>query len=185
LHRLNFNLFGRTHQLLIIMYSVFHLVTGSRNQLGGIASVVKEILKLGENSADFRLSAVWNGEKSTSCATASLLWERMVSKVNRTLSRDPANHPYRFPQINNLRSSALEFKGKTVVHVHKPNLWRQAARWKSENRDVGLVFHAHSVDGFTGGCVLESDCPILVEECRNCPIVRSVARVLPKSDYDA
>jgi glycosyltransferase involved in cell wall biosynthesis len=108
---------------------------------------------------------------------------RLVHKVNRTLSRYP-EYPYRFPQIGHLRSDAVEFRGKTVLHVHKASLWRQAVRWKSENPTVALVFHAHDVEGFTGGCVLDrvlgDECPSLANQCRHCPVIRPFAKSLTR-----
>lgn len=158
-------------------------MTGSPTQLGGVASVVGELLKLEDARPDFNVSAVWVNSGSLKRQVLTRFKTRLVGKINRTLSLDPASHPYRFPQINHVRSRPPTFHGNTVLHVHKASLWQQAVRWKLEDPKVALVFHAHSVEGFTGGCVLESDCPSLPKQCTECPIIQSYARGLPRLGF--
>lgn len=158
------------------MKQVLHLVTDHSGQLGGIAGVVKEILKLNGNRSGYQVSACWIHNDA---GRWTWLVERIRHKINRTLARDPHGHPYRFPSINHLRIREPNFSEPTVVHIHKPSLWKQGALWKARHPKVALAIHAHSVDGFTGGCVLESNCPMLAGGCHRCPIVQPFARSLP------
>ena len=158
--------------------SIYHLMTGDPFQVGGAASVVNNSLKLEQSHPEFQSSAIWVQNARQSNLLVKLK-TRVVARINRMSSRDPHGHPYRFPHINNQTGARLESPGKTVLHVHKASLWKHAARWKANDPDVALVFHVHSVEGFTGGCVLESDCPMLARKCQDCPIIQPYGQILP------
>ena len=155
------------------------MVTGLPTQLGGVASVVKHLLALKDPARVFDTSATWSDED----ATRTRLRARIVDKTNRLLSREPSCHPYRFPQISHLAVHPPAFDDHTILHVHKASLWQQAIRWKHLHPYIALVFHAHSVDGFTGGCVLETDCPMLRQQCTSCPIIKPPARALARAGF--
>lgn len=164
-------------------YHIRHLLTGSTFQIGGIASVTNELIKLGEISNDFQISIDWINKNNSFDGNFRALTLRIKQKVNSLISRDPFLKPYRFPLINNDFIEDPELSGRTVLHVHKPSTWKQALKWKMQNRDVKLIFHAHCIDGFTGGCVIETDCPNLLKKCNSCPIVHSYARLLPEIGF--
>jgi glycosyltransferase involved in cell wall biosynthesis len=130
------------------------------------------------------MSIFWAGDDD--CPTSQSLLQRVTARINRSLALDSVGHPYKFPALDRVRHSKLEFETeeRTILHVHKPAMWSLAARQAAiRGCETALVLHAHGVEGFTGGCVLESNCPILLESCRCCPIVHRFARVLPPIGY--
>lgn len=106
-------------------------------------------------------------------------WRRVRHKLNRLCAKDPSLHPYRYPGLTVDRFAPSAVAGADILHVHKPTLWAQAISLSQGPGGPALIFHAHSVDGFTGGCVLEQDCPQLSRGCRECPIVKPVLQFLP------
>ncbi len=163
------------------MIDVRHVTTGPADQVGGIASVVRDSTAICENGT-FNVSAhfVDRGRfQDSRFGVLDTAWHRVRHKINRLCARDPSLHPYRYPGINVDHFERGNVADADVLHVHKPSLWKQAVELANQPGGPALVVHAHSVDGFTGGCVLEQDCPQLSEGCTECPIVPPLLQFLP------
>ncbi len=163
------------------MIRIRHLTTGSSDQVGGIASVVRDSTVISENG-EFKVSSHFFDRGRFQDSRFEVLdttWRRIRHKINRLCARDPTLHPYRYPSINVDHFDRGNVANADVLHVHKPSLWKRAVQITNKPDGPALVVHAHSVDGFTGGCVLEQDCPQLGQGCRNCPIVPPSLQWLP------
>lgn len=169
------------------MIEVRHLTTGSSDQIGGTASVVRDSTAIRENGT-FKVSTHFVDQGRLHNSWFKVLdtaWCRIRHKLNRLCAKDPSLHPYRYPGVTVDRFDEQEIEDADILHVHKPSLWAQAVRVSSQPSGPELVFHAHTVDGFTGGCVLEQDCPRLSEGCTECPIVAPKLQFLPPRGLSA
>lgn len=169
------------------MIDVRHVTTGPADQVGGIASVVRDSTAICENDT-FNISShfVDRGRfQDSRFEVLDTTWHRVRHKINRLCARDPSLHPYRYPGINVDHFERGDVADADVLHIHKPSLWKQAIQIGHQPDGPALVVHAHSVDGFTGGCVLEQDCPRLSKGCTECPIVASPLQFLPPRGLSA
>jgi glycosyltransferase involved in cell wall biosynthesis len=164
------------------MIKVKHLTTGPPDQIGGIASVVRDSVTAGSSTDDLEITAHFVERdvfRHEALEPLNKVVKRVRGKINRLSTQDPFLHPYRYPALNHGRIDRDIITGADILHVHKPSLWRAAINLAQQPGGPALVFHAHSVDGFTGGCVLEQDCPQLAHGCQRCPIVKPALQLLP------
>ena len=151
---------------------VLHLMTGPSSEIGGIASVIRDIQYMAEARGSFSAETYWQGDHQTNSH-----WKlRIGHRLNRAFSKFQRS-PYRFSGFDRHAIPPGTSEQYDVLHLHRPEFQRAVA-YRSHPRGAVIV-HAHSINGFTGGCVLESECPRLKHGCRKCPVVVNSAAVLP------
>lgn len=151
---------------------VLHLMTGPSSGIGGIASVIRDIQYMAEAHGSFSAETYWQGDHQTNSH-----WKfRIGHRLNRAFSRSQRSS-YRFPGFDRHTIPQDASEHYDVLHLHRPEFHRAVA-YRSHQKGAVIV-HAHSINGFTGGCVLESECPRLKHGCRKCPVVARSAAMLP------
>ena len=150
--------------------NVIHLTTGGRQSYGGINSVILSL-----NKELHYCSGLWVNSTNN---FSGLKW-RLIQKLNRTISLN--NTPFQIPQLTSLnyKVNATE---KLILHIHKPQLWDVGLKL-GMTLNAKVILHAHVIDGFTGGCVLEQFCPQLSDACKSCPILKKGFKFLASNAY--
>ncbi|MDD7986896.1 glycosyltransferase [Lentisphaera marina] len=149
---------------------IIHLTLGKEESEGGINSVIHSL-----NQEISGCSGAWINPKTK----IDVLKNRVINKLNRSISLP--NFPFRIPQLTSLK---YELRGneKLILHIHKPQLWEIGLKLGNK-LNAKVILHAHVIDGFTGGCVLEQYCPNLSNACESCPILKKGFKFLASSGY--
>lgn len=151
---------------------ILQLSEGSSEGAGGIVSVVNEIERLFEDSAGFSMDIYFHGDKYPDL----LFGRRIANKISRSVAIKGQPYRHAFTSVPNPKIDLGQYN---IVQLHKPTFFRFAAASVIKFPHVKFIVHAHSIDGFSGGCVLENECEQLSVGCAKCPVVKPLFQPVP------
>lgn len=149
---------------------VVHITLGNTLSKGGINSVIHSLNKDMNFSSGIWVQA--NGK-------FKLLLNRVIHKFNRLITS--GDTPFRLARFSKTHY-VITPQSQLILHIHKPQLWEVGLKLGMK-LNAKVILHAHVIDGFTGGCVLEQFCPQLSDACKSCPILKKGFKFLASNAY--